>query len=295
MQDLGLLRELDRQRVACVQAASPAVVSVCSRRGEVSGIAWNEQLVVSAAERLAGFDEVRVTGSNGNAEAEVVALDVGTDVAVLRSARVWDATLTAAPTAPPVGSSLAVLGREAGEPVCSWGSVRRLGGAWHSRAGGRIAHRIELDLAAVVGDGLAIIDLTGALVGMAVLSARRRMLGIPTETIGRIVAEVAAHGRLRRGYLGLSVQLLPASRVSREAEAGPRLLVCDVIPASPAEAAGLSVGDLLLEAEGTPLAGAHALSAMVYERAPGETIRLLRSRGGVTQEIRLQLGERPAG
>jgi len=72
-------------------------------------------------------------------------------------------------------------------------------------------------------------------------------------------------------------------------------MVCDVLPESPAEAAGLSVGDLLLEADGAPLVGARALSAIVHDRSPGDTIRLLRSRGGAREEILLQLGERPAG
>ncbi len=294
MPDYPLLREFDQQRVACAQAAALAVVSILSRRGEAPGIAWSDGLVVAAAERLAGFDEARVTGSNGTTEAEVLALDAGTDVAIVRSARVWGGQLAMARSAPLPGASVAVVGREGGDPVCGWGAVRRVGGPWHSRAGGRIARRIELDVGSPIGDGAAIIDADGALVGMAVNSIRRRVLGIPVETIERIVAEVGTHGRLRRGYLGLSVQLLPPTRRREGNSQHPQLIICDVLPESPAEAAGLSVGDLLLEVDGAPLAGPRSLSAIVHERSPGDTLRMLRSRGGTREEIQLQLGERPA-
>ncbi len=41
---------------------------------------------------------------------------------------------------------------------------------------------------------------------MAVLGARRRVLVIPSATIERVAAQLESHGRIARGYLGLSLQ-----------------------------------------------------------------------------------------
>ena len=299
MSDFTLLRELDEQRTTCAERAGPAIVSIESRRGRLAGIAWQGDVVVTAAERLAGVDDVRVAGANGSASGNVVALDLRTDVAVLRCERVWTDTARPALSPPAVGAAVTAIGREGTDLAASWGSVLRVGGPWHSRRGGLISRRLEFDIRLPpAGEGGALVNVDGALVAMAVMGARGRVLGIPPETIERAVKDVTAHGRLRHGYLGLSVLPLPLRGESRArwgVSGRGVLVVADVVPQSPADAQGLDVGDLLVAADGENLETVEALTALVYGRSPGDTIRLRRRRGAQVDEFELKLGERPAG
>jgi len=69
-------------------------------------------------------------------------------------------------------------------------------------------------------------------------------LTLPAVTLKRVGPTLASHGRVRRGYLGVSAQpaRLPAALISQLGqETG--LLIAAVEPESPAEKAGLFLGD----------------------------------------------------
>jgi hypothetical protein len=70
------------------------------------------------------------------------------------------------------------------------------------------------------------------------------------------------------------------------------ILLSGVMPGSPAEAAGLAAGDLLLELDGRLLDTIHDFQAALAERAPGDVVTVKYVRGADTRQARVTLRER---
>ena len=285
------------RHAALARQAGAAVLGLDDGRMRCAALAWRADLAVAPAECLQGVEEFRVSGPLGSETGRVVAIDPSTDVALVRCARVWSSEVQQTLETPAVGDAVALVAREGADLTIDWRSIRRAGGPWRSRHGARIDQRIEI-AAGPVGalQGSAIVTEDGRVSGMAVHGPRRLTLGIPSVTIERVVAEFLAHGRLRRGYLGINVLPLPLAPevASRwQVEARGVLVVAGLAADSPAGAAGIDVGDLLLSADGEALTRPEVLTAHIRDRAPGQTVKLGRRRGLVIEEIEVSLGERP--
>lgn len=72
-------------------------------------------------------------------------------------------------------------------------------------------------------------------------------------------------------------------------------LVLRVEPDSPAEAAGITEGDVIVAVDGASLTEDRTLRELVLERAPGEEVTLTVARGARTREVRVRLSSPPNG
>ena len=72
------------------------------------------------------------------------------------------------------------------------------------------------------------------------------------------------------------------------------LIVADVAQGSPALAAGLEIGDLLLAIDGDAVQSSDRLLGRIQGKRPGETLLLTRRRGAAVDELTVTLGARPA-
>jgi len=96
-----------------------------------------------------------------------------------------------------------------------------------------------------------------------------------------VVDELRMHGRVRRGWLGLSVvDLTPdvARNFGRPSYSG--VVVSEVVSGSPAQRAGLRTGDIILEVDRTPVQRAQALRWKVAQSGPGSSLRVRITRAG---------------
>jgi serine protease Do len=84
------------------------------------------------------------------------------------------------------------------------------------------------------------------------------------------------------GYLGVYV----------EEESGA-IVVKDVTPDSPADRGGLKAGDVILRADGRRVQNRPDLNARVWQRKPGETIKIVIRRDGKEETVEVQLGKHP--
>jgi S1-C subfamily serine protease len=117
---------------------------------------------------------------------------------------------------------------------------------------------------------------------------------LPAETLARVASELLAHGRVRRGYLGVGTQpvrLQGQARAAAGQETG--LLVLSVEPGGPSDAAGLALGDVLLSLDGTPMEDVHDLLARLAHDAVGRSLPLKLLRGGKVEERTVAIGVRP--
>ncbi|HEX7157281.1 MAG TPA: serine protease, partial [Burkholderiaceae bacterium] len=228
-----------RERADLTERAAASVVAVEAPKGRpLAGIVWDDDTVVTAAEALAGASGAVVRGGGRTFDAALIALDLATDVALLRARTGLPPPARADSTALRAGQPVLLVGRDgAGEdagPLARWADVQQVGPAWRSRRGGEIARTIRFSLrldAALEGGG--IFDAGGALCAMAVPAPRGRALGIPVETLAAVASRVAQHGYLPQPYLGVRLQpvwLDDAQRAQLGRERAPAVIVTGVEP-----------------------------------------------------------------
>src|SRR4029079_12784277 len=96
--------------------------------------------------------------------------------------------------------------------------------------------------------GGAFLDTEGQLLGVATaMSIRGLGVVIPVETAWAAAATLLEHGRLKRGYLGIAGRAISVPQKQRGDSAQEQgVLVLGVKSGSPADAAGVLVGDILM-------------------------------------------------
>ncbi len=136
----------------------------------------------------------------------------------------------------------------------------------------------------VIGVDTAIASPTGASVGIG--------FAIPSEIASRIVADLREHGRVERGWLGVSVQD-PSANEDRHGPSG--VLIAAVERNGPALRAGLRAGDMVTAVNGQPVDNARGLIRQIAQAAPGSQVRLTLRRQGREMELNITVGQRPSG
>ena len=288
--DLRLLNDLSASLSGLVATVEPSIISVHSHRALSSGFVWKSGLVVTADEALTDEGDVAVTLAGGErVSATIAGRDPTTDVALLR-AETASHTPIALDGAPPNAGALSVaVGSRDGEAVAALGMVAVSAPAWRSMRGGEIDARVELDLSLRnQAEGGVALDAAGRAFGMAVFGPRRRVLVIPSATIARVSAQLEAHGKVARGYLGLGLQPVRLDR-----EGGVGVMVMSVDAKGPGAKAGLRQGDIMQAWNGKPIASFNTLLRELGPASVGKTVALSLRRGGETIAVDLVIGERP--
>lgn len=284
---------------AVVAQAGQSVVRVDARRRHpASGIVWSaDGLILTAHHVVRRDDEIRVGLADGRElPATLVGRDPSTDLALLRveasdlAAAQWrdEAGLG-------VGELVLALGRPGQSVQASLGVLSALGGAWRAMGGGKVSHYIRPDLVMYPGfSGGPLIDGSGQVVGLATSALTREGgIALSAATAKPVVETLLAHGRMRRAYLGVGVQpvKLPAA-VSESLEQETGVLLNSVEADSPAAAAGLLVGDILVALDGEAVARPEDLTLILQGSVVGESISARIVRGGALTEVAVTAGEK---
>jgi serine protease DegQ len=291
-----LLKEWAAERRDLVVRSTSAVVGIERPRGRTfSGVVWDDETVVTAAEALSGALHVLVHAGAEPVDGEVIGVDLSTDVGVVRARTGLTPASRAAADSLHAGDTVVVAGREGGGPLVAWNHVEHVGPAWRSRRGGEISRAIRLAPALAESfEGAGVFDLEGKLTVMAVPGPRRRVLGIPVETIARVVAPVLEHGYLPQPFLGIRLQpvWLDEEIRARLGRRGPGVIVTGIEPGSPAAAAGVLFGDLLLSVGGMEVEGPLQVSGSLGRASIGTSVELELLRAGARQQATVVIGER---
>jgi S1-C subfamily serine protease len=271
------------------------------RRLPASGLVWSRDgIIVTAHHIIEQDDNIRVGLDSGQTvNATLVGRDATTDLAVLRVA---SAALEVPSWAEPDASTLLVghlvlaLGRPGQRVQATLGIVSALGDSWRTPAGGLVDRYVQTDIVMYPGfSGGPLVNMSGQVLGLntsAIL--RERSLAIPLATLRRVTDMLLAHGRIRRGYLGVSTQpvRLPAALSERLGQETGLLLIT-VESNSPAEQSSLLLGDTLVALDGAPLCHPDDLLSRLSTERIGTTSLVRLVRGGEIQERPIIIGERP--
>ncbi len=116
---------------------------------------------------------------------------------------------------------------------------------------------------------------------------------IPMKTVTPIVWEIITRGYVSRPWVGVYVADNDEARTYLGVEIQRGVYVFKVAPGSPAAAAGLAQGDVILEAGGTPIESGLDLRRAIRARQVGERIEITILRDGRSQTVPVQIGEMP--
>ncbi len=293
----GILSSLSNQLADAVEKIGPALVLVNGRqRLPSSGVVYKQGLVLTAEHTLEREEDITVETHDGQKlPAQFVGRDSSSDLAVLR---VPDLTVEPAGSGgdPRVGQLALAVGRPSDSGLmASQGIVSAVGGPMRTGRGGMLEKYIRTDATPYPGfSGGPLIDSTGAVLGILTTGlAGGVALAVPTSVAWRIADTLTQHGRIKRGYLGISSQpvyLPEAQRGGGSQETG--LLIVRVEQDTPAEKGGLLIGDILVSLDGMPIAGSDDLQALLSGERVGSEVPVQVIRGGTLQTLNVMVGQR---
>ena len=232
--------------------------------------------------------------------AKVVGTDKYADIAVLKVNR---SGLTALPFGDSSKAQPGDVVLAMGEPFGLRGTVT-MGIISATGRGGlgieRFEDFIQTDAAINQGNsGGALVDTHGDLIGIntAILSGEtggNQGIGfaIPANLARSEMDQIMKHGKVTRGFMGILPQeLTPELAKQFNVPNDHGVAVAQVEANSPAEKAGLKVGDVITAINGTSIQDVNEFRLQVAGFAPGTTIHLKIARSGQTMDVPVTLGE----
>jgi serine protease Do len=136
----------------------------------------------------------------------------------------------------------------------------------------------------VVGVNTAIFSPSGGSIGIG--------FAIPSSLAKNIVDQLREHGHIRRGWLGVRIQMVTQDIADGLGLGKPRgALVSSVTPDGPAAKAGLQQGDVVLTFDGKDVPEMRRLPLMVAETDVDKTVNMTVFRKGETVQMKVKVGE----
>ena len=298
--DVELLDAYSRAVITVVDAVGPAVVGVSAgvnsggsgtgQIGSGSGviiapdgyILTNDHVVHDAR-------QLSVTLTNGTTlPAARVGVDPATDLAVIRAdgsglpyASLGDSNSLHA------GQLIIAIGNPFGfQSTVSTGVVSALGRALRSQQGRLIENIIQHTAPLNPGNsGGPLVDSRGRIVGIntaIIIMAQGIGFSIPSDTAKWVVSQLLTHGRVRRGYLGITAQQRPLSRRLvrfHNLKSDFCVEVVSIMPDSPAATGGIREGDLIVSLNDQEVSSVDHIHRFLGEWPVGKPVRLTVIRG----------------
>jgi S1-C subfamily serine protease len=314
-EDAALLDAYSRAVIDVVETVSPAVVRLdvrpaeqgraSSRQGGTgSGVIVSpDGLVLTNSHVVGGAARIRATTAEGqNLTAQVVGDDPDTDLALVRVNE--SLTLPFAPLGDSRrlkrGQLVIAIGNPLGfESTVTAGVVSALGRSLRASSGRLIDDLIQTDAALNPGNsGGPLVSSHGEVVGIntaIIAGAQGICFAVAANTAKLVLGEFLRHGRVRRGYIGISAQQTRLPRRLRhqaEVTQDSAVVVANVEPSSPAARAGLIAGDVLLAVDGQPVTGADDLIRLLTGDTIGRPVDLDVLRDGARRRLVLTPQER---
>jgi S1-C subfamily serine protease len=313
--------------VAVVDRVSPAVVNVSaeatvrevdpffggvfggrSRRTQAlgSGLLIDAKgIVITNAHVIEGASRVVVTTLDGQElEADVVGSDRDADLAVLK---VKGQSLTAVPLGSTAGAMIGETVVAIGNPfglshTVTSGVLSARGRAVPAESGERVfTDFLQTDASINPGNsGGPLVNLDGEVIGIntAVIQGASGIgFAIPADRARRVIDDLLRFGELQPLWTGLRLRTLDADTARDQGLAETRgALVERIYADSPASAAGLRAGDLIVAAGGGPVASREDFLTALYSLPAGGSLELrVRRSSAAARDLSLQPARPPQG
>jgi S1-C subfamily serine protease len=296
-----LLDAYSQAVIGVVGRVGPAVISVAphpaeQQPGQGSGfIITPDGFALTNSHVVRGRQRVRAITEEGDSlDARLIGDDPSTDLALIRLAArdLPHAELGDSDTLR-VGQLVIAMGNPFGfRSTVSTGVISAVGRAMRSEQGRLIENIVQHTAPLNPGNsGGPLVDSRSRVVGInTAIIAMAQGLGfaVPATTARWVVGELLTHGRVRRLSLGVTVAVVPVPRrIVRELDllTDQAVEVVEVLPNSPAAAAGLTAGDWIVAAGGRIISGADDLHRVLAGLKSEQAVELQVVRDGQLVEV----------
>jgi serine protease Do len=248
------------------------------------GIILTNDHVISGASRITAL-----TKSGLELDCEVVGADADNDLAVLRVRKPPASSLPTIKLGSSsdlmIGETIVAIGNPLGlSHTVTAGVVSALGRSVRGENNERVyTDFIQTDASVNPGNsGGPLVNVQGEMIGVttALLGGAQGIgFAIPVDRVRRIVDDLLRFGEVRPVWIGVRGRTLTSGEEGLETPRGFR--VRSVAPDSPADRAGVKVGDMVVSVDGTPIDSKEAFQTALSTKGPGRPLKLLlRSRSG---------------
>lgn len=309
--------------VDIVDRISPAVVGVVSR--QVLRDFWTGQeyertpggsgvfidprgYIVTNYHVIEDAQEIIVSLYDGRTlEAEIVGIDPPTDLAVLKVGD-GEETFTYAEFADSDGIRVGELAVAIGNPISmrfqrsvTVGVVSGMPDTLYGQHEGiqRVFELVQTDASINPGNsGGPLLDGMGSIIGINTLKIDAQAVegmgfAIPANTVRRIVQDLVELGFVERAWMGISVLEAEQARQQLNVEVPDGIFVADISDDSPADAAGMRAGDVIVEISGQSVAQTVDLLIFLEHSYPGDMVAFTVEREGSRHTLEVTLGKMP--
>lgn len=292
----NILSDLSTQLASAVERAAVAVVQVHGTRRPAAGVVFAEDLVVAPARALGDETAVVRLPSGATTEGQVLGHALSMGLGVMRVPGLGVAPAQTADE-PHVGHLAIAVGRTwSGGVIATLTNVAVVGGPLRTSRATQIERVIRIAQpphgaftggALANGDGL----LLGVITGSAI---RGTTVVLPATLVWEAAHQIVKRGGTRQGFLGISsiAVALPERQLGHH-KRDRGLLVTAVVDKSPADEAGLLVGDVIVAFAGQPVEEPEALVTLLRGDHVGTAVSLSILRGVKLQDVAVVVGERP--
>jgi len=304
--DATLLDAYSEAVIRAVDMVGPAVVKIDVERGGGSGVLFTpDGFILTNSHVVERAERPTIVLPDGRSmRADLVGQDRDTDLAVVRIA---DSSGPPLPWAV-LGDSRSVrVGQVAiaiGNPFgfhhsVTSGVVSALGRSLRSRSGRLIDDVVQTDASLNPGNsGGPLVTSRGEVIGIntaMILPAQGLCFAIASNTARFVASRLMRDGRIRRSYVGVAGQNVPIPRAIARANqlaVSSGVLVASVERDSPAAAAGLRDGDIVLAFAGEAVAGIDDLHRRLTDERIGVPTPLVVLRRGERRQITIVPSEK---
>ena len=236
-----------------------------------------------------GASELKVMLTDGRRRsAQLVGDDPDTDIAVVRidAADLVPVDLGDSEALRPGQVAIAIGCPLGFQCTVTTGVISALGRSLRAQNGRLMDAIIQTDAALNPGNsGGPLVNSRGQVIGVntaVILPAQGLAFAVPVNTARDVAAQLINHGRIRRSFVGFGGQTVPLVRqvvryYQLAQESG--VLVIAVEPDSPAQAAGLAEGDIIIRVDSHPAASIEAIQRVLTQSTIGAPMLLTVLRG----------------
>ncbi|MBS0246603.1 MAG: trypsin-like peptidase domain-containing protein [Proteobacteria bacterium] len=310
--DAEILDAYSRAVTSVADAVGPAVLRVETRSaggrpaGTGSGVTIApDGLVLTNCHVVEGAKEIRLLDTEGRVmEARVIGVDPDTDLALLRAGAVRDLPHAALGDSKALrrGQLVVAIGNPLGfESTVTAGVISALGRSLRARNGRLIEDVIQTDAALNPGNsGGPLVSSRGEVIGIntaVIRGAQGICFAVAANTAQFVLSELIQHGRVRRGYVGVSGQTVDVPRRHARLagiDNGAGAMISGLEPNGPAAKAGLMSLDIIVRADGLPVTGVDDLIRLLNGERIGRPIAIDVLRRGTLRSFEVTPSERPA-
>jgi S1-C subfamily serine protease len=309
--DTELLDAYSNAVTSVVDTVGPAVVRVETRgaNGHSGGVGSGvvitpDGLVLTNSHVVARAKEVRLLDAEGHVmEARSLGEDPDTDLALLRAGSARDLTHAALGDSKKLrrGQLVVAIGNPLGfESTVTAGVISALGRSLRARSGRLIEDVIQTDAALNPGNsGGPLVSSRGQVIGIntaVILGAQGICFAVASNTAQFVLSELIKHGRVRRGYIGVSGQTTTVPRRharAAEIDNASGAMITALEPNGPAALAGLMTLDIIVRADGASVNGVDDLIRLLNGERIGRNVTIDVLRRGSLRTFELKPLERP--